>query len=130
LLIHPAIRLTDRQYREFGEDVQSLANNLFVLDEVLKRAQRQSASDVTVQDFRGLRNLNEILGNFRQTLDDCEKLLLERSCFEKRDGFVNNILWNTQVATDIQVLRERVRFHNIKVSTATISLGIKLKASV
>jgi hypothetical protein len=113
---------TDRQYREFGDDIKSLANNLFVLDEVLKRAQKQSSSRVSVREFRGLSNLNQILGNFRQTLDQCEKLLSEKAYFQKDGGFVKNILWNTQgAADDVLGLRERVRFHNIKASSFSAS---------
>jgi hypothetical protein len=99
-----------------------LANNLFVLDEVLKRAQKQSSSQISIQEFRGLSNLNQILGNFRQTLDECDKLLSEKTYFQKDGGFVKNILWNTQgAADDVLALRERVRFHNIKASSSSAS---------
>jgi hypothetical protein len=92
-----------------------LANNLFVLDEVLKRAQVQSSSPVSVQEFRGLSNLNQILGDFRQTLNECDTLLADKAYFQKEGNFVKNIQWNMQgAADDVLKLRDRVRFHNIK----------------
>ena len=56
------------------------------------------------------------MGDFKKTLSDCEKLLSENASFEKEDGFVKNIIWNTKIAGDVTDLRERVRLHDIKVN--------------
>jgi hypothetical protein len=111
----PRLTHPDRQYRQFGEDVQSLANNLDILSNVLDRAKTRSGSRAFPQSFEGLKNLTRILGNFRETLDDCEKLLDNQASFEKRDGFVQNIVYYQQVAPEVQILRDRIAFHNIKV---------------
>jgi hypothetical protein len=110
------LRSAEIQYQEFGSDIKSLVANLSVLREVLRRASEQSKAQIQRQEFTGLNNVHEIFGDFKQTLSDCEKLLLENACFVKRDGFVNNIVWIVKISGEVLSLRERVRFHHIKLS--------------
>lgn len=104
------------QYREFGEDVHRFLNNLLVLRGVLERAQNESEGLIGFDEFGGLKNLNEILGDYRKTLSDCETLLLNRKHFEYRNGIIDSMRWNATVAKEISDLRYRIHIHNLKVS--------------
>jgi hypothetical protein len=106
----------EKQYREFGSDIQSLLGSINLLKEVLQKAKRETNSNLTLEHFRGFDNLNQVVGDFKKTLSDCEKLLSENASFEKENGFVKNIIWNTKIAGDVTDLRERVRLHDIKVN--------------
>jgi len=57
----------------------------------------------------------EIFGNFKETLNDCERLLNDQRYFQKHHGFVSNIYSHHQIDPEMQKLRERIAFHNIKV---------------
>jgi hypothetical protein len=56
------------------------------------------------------------LGNFRETLNDCERLLDDQRYFGKRDGFVSIISFYSQVDPEVQRLRDQIAFLNIKVN--------------
>ena len=56
------------------------------------------------------------MGNFRETLNDCEYLLDDQRYFTKRDGFVSNVSSYYQIDPEVQKLRGRITVHNIKVN--------------
>lgn len=59
---------------------------------------------------------HQVLGNFRETLNDCGHLLNDQRYFQKCDGFVSNIYRYCQIDPEVQQLRERISLHNIKVT--------------
>ena len=59
---------------------------------------------------------HQVLGNFRETLNDCERLLDDHRYFTKCDGFVSTVSFYYQVDPEVQKLRDRIAFHNIKVN--------------
>lgn len=64
-----------------------------------------------------LKSLLQICGDFRKTLKECERLLKDSGKFERgRDNFIYNIRWNLSVEPLVTILRDRVAFHNIKVT--------------
>jgi hypothetical protein len=112
--------LADQKYREFGEDIRNLAINLSLLSQVIRRAEQQAGSSKranlsTNPGFRANAASTQVLGNFKETLNDCQSLLSDETYFHKCDEFVSDISWYQQIDPEVQKLRERIAFHNIKV---------------
>jgi hypothetical protein len=91
-----------------------LAQNLNNLVSVITRAQsgcmpaaRQSAATTAC--------LGQILGNFKATLEDCFQLLDDKEVFGVQRGPVYNIQWYIRVKDEVDQLRDRIAFLNIKV---------------
>ena len=63
-----------------------------------------------------LHPVSQAIGDFRKTLADCEKLLNDNSRFQRDSaGFVDNVVWHLSTQRDVDILRERIRFHGTKV---------------
>lgn len=114
-----------KQYAEFGADIQHLATNLTKLGEVIGDVTKQVPASLSrAGRTRDLKSLLQICGNFRKTLTECQLLLNDSSKFEKgRGNFIYNVRWNLSIEPLVSRLRDRVAFHNIKV---TISLWAQL----
>ena len=57
-----------------------------------------------------------MIGDFEQTLHDCEVLLGDKHRFQRSPtGFVRNVVWHTSTQRDVEKLRQRVHFHMIKI---------------
>ena len=98
-------------YRDFGEEIRLLAINLDLTYFVVQRAQNQAAAfDTSVMQE------HQVLGNFRETLSDCERLLDDQRFFTKFDGVVSDVSFYYQIDDEVQKLRDRIALHNIKVN--------------
>ncbi|OCK76765.1 hypothetical protein K432DRAFT_396166 [Lepidopterella palustris CBS 459.81] len=112
-----------QKYRDFGEDIRLLAINLDLISKVVQRAQNQSptfngASRYMSPVPRPVPAAHQVLGNFIQTLNHCERLLDNQEYFTKRDGFVSIVSFYYQIDPQIQMLRDQIAFHNIKLSVS------------
>lgn len=112
----------DILYLRFGREIESFTESLQQLEAVIDHANRQRPR----RPFRNhndecrhaLQPLSQLVGDFKKTLDECEKLLNDHERF-KRDtaGFVDNVVWHVSTQRDVDILRERVHFHATKVAT-------------
>jgi hypothetical protein len=71
------------------------------------------------------RNLTQLLGNFKETLEDCRRFLEEHSEYGDHHSVIRNFTWFIGVEDEAIALRDRIVFLNIKVSSI-IGLGIWL----
>ncbi|EFQ31978.1 hypothetical protein CGRA01v4_13160 [Colletotrichum graminicola] len=105
-----------RQYAEFGRDVRGLAENLDILTRVVDRADQSLRQDGV---FRPLRwdpsSLEEIIGDYKETLTECCNLIAENHRYRVSGGPLRNIEWNVLVAPAADRLRARIELHNSKV---------------
>ncbi len=76
--------------------------------------------------------LPEVVGDFKKTLEECDDLLKDHSKFQySQAGFIENVTWWSSVEADVNALRERVRFHMMKLTFVAkpfefqLLLGIK-----
>ncbi|KAN0075078.1 hypothetical protein V8E54_007689 [Elaphomyces granulatus] len=107
----------NQKYRDFGEDIRLLAINLDLISNIVQRAQDQAAVlKGNNPIYQPAPAEHQILGNFRETLNDCESLLDDQRYFAKRDGFVSNVSFYYQIDPEVQKLRGRIAVHNIKVN--------------
>lgn len=112
-----------QRYREFGEDIRNLAINLDLLFDVLQRARYQAGTSERTSRYispvfgSDTPASQQVLGNFRETIDACGHMLNDQTYFQKCDGFVSSIYRYDQIDPEVQRLRERIAFHNIKVLT-------------
>lgn len=107
-----------KQYAEFGADIQHFARNLQKLGQVIGDVTKQVPVTLSREDHTwDLKSLLQICGDFRKTLTECQRLLEDTAKFERgRDNFIYNIRWNLSVEPQVSTLRDRVAFHNIKVT--------------
>jgi hypothetical protein len=109
-----------RLYIEFGVAIQNLAQNLDSIEKIIKNAKRQ-LRERRLHDFGpdpfDLSAFEQIVGNYAVTLDECNTLLdNNRKYRHDREGFVFNIVWNLDVDPTVVRLRDKIAFHNVKVS--------------
>lgn len=107
-----------RQYAEFGRDVRGLAENLDILGRVVDKA-GQSFHQETASKLEPLRwdrpSLNEIIGDYHETLTECCTLIENNHRYRLSSGPLRNIEWNVLVAPAADRLRARIALHNSKV---------------
>ncbi|KAL8997826.1 MAG: hypothetical protein Q9169_002998 [Polycauliona sp. 2 TL-2023] len=74
-----------------------------------------------------LQPVSQAVGDFKKTLDECEKLLNDHERF-KRDtaGFIDNVVWHISTQRDVELLTERVQFHATKLLVITKPFEIHL----
>lgn len=71
----------------------------------------------TRQDTATTACLNQILGNFEETLRDCWQLFDDQKLVcGTNQGFLYNLQWYIRVKDEVEQLRSRIAFLNIKVS--------------
>jgi hypothetical protein len=106
----------EKQYADFGVDIQYLSNNLKQLGQVIQDVTKQARPLSAEEHKWDLKTLPQICGDFRKTLVDCQNFLQdERKFSHGRGGFIYNIQWNLTMEPEVRRLRDRVAFHNIKV---------------
>ena len=117
----------EKQYADFGSDIQHFAGNLKKLGMVIQDVTKQVPASLSPQDHDwNLESLLQICGNFRKTLHDCERLLNDQTKFGRgRGGFIYNIQWNYSIEPEVTQLKDRVAFHNIKVPSEWSSLTLR-----
>jgi hypothetical protein len=103
-----------QKYRDFGEDIRLLAINLDLISSIVQQAQSQAATFNAVS--RLVPAAHQVLGNFRETLNDCDRLLDDQRYVMKHDGFVSNVSFYYQNDSEVQNMRDRITLHNIKVN--------------
>lgn len=106
------------QYNAFGEDVQNLKSNLDAIIDVVQNASQQTSRNERRRDANNwdLSSIKEIVGDYERTLNDSKQLLHENRQFSRGKNPLVNIEWNIVVMPTVTRLRERISFHNSKVS--------------
>ena len=123
----------DLRYHEFGKQIRSLGESLSTLQSVISNAEKQAQpprrpwhSDAH-RYGPSWRVLLEVAGDFKQTLEECDTLLKDRSKFQySQGGFIENVIWWSSVEGDVNVLKERVRFHMMKLTFVAKPFEIQL----
>ena len=107
-----------KQYAEFGSEIQHFARNLQKLGQVIGDVTKQVPVTLSRENHTwDLKSLLQICGDFRKTLNECQRLLEDGAKFERgRDNFIYNIRWTLSVEPQVCTLRDRVAFYNIKVT--------------
>ena len=110
--------LADRLYKDLVNDTKGLIENLRQLERVIHQAQRETTVFFSPPSDTQ-RNLSRILGNFANTLGECNRLLQDLAAYGENDRVFNNVQWFYTVESEVQFLRDRIAFLNIKARTST-----------
>ncbi|CZR61863.1 uncharacterized protein PAC_11760 [Phialocephala subalpina] len=103
-------------YKEFGEDIRKLAVNLDLLFNVLQRAEYQAGTSDKSR-YNSAPGLEaQLVGNFKGTLKECEYLLNDQRYFQRSGGLIQTLSLYAQIDPEVQLLRERIKCHNLKLS--------------
>ncbi|KUJ21640.1 uncharacterized protein LY89DRAFT_767791 [Mollisia scopiformis] len=109
------------QYHAFGQEIRSLAINLDILSDVIKRAHYDAGASFerTQYGARSKRPMpgSSILTGFGDTLGDCCRLLNDQRYFHKIGRFVTSITWYLQIDPEVRAMKERLSCQNMKLST-------------
>jgi hypothetical protein len=114
-----------QKYKDFGEELRLLAINLDLTCYVVQLAQGHAAAI----GYPSFEQEHQVLGNFRETLSDCECLLDDQRFFTKCDGFVSDVSFYYQIDDVVQKLRDRIALHNINVNRILKTKRSKKKAN-
>lgn len=117
ILITPG---ADILYLRFGREIESFSDNLKQLEAVVNQTNRQRPRrtwrNPDDECRLALQPVSQAVGDFRKTLEECEKLLNDHERFRRDEaGFVDNVVWHLSTQRDVDILRERVQFHTTKV---------------
>ncbi|MCJ1386007.1 hypothetical protein MMC17_009132 [Xylographa soralifera] len=122
----------DQKYLQFGEEIRNFSQALERLQKVLQnveeeRHRRPWLPYDAAQVRSTLKPLPDLTGDFVKTLKTCEKLLSDNSKFRHNAaGFVDNVRWWLSVETEVELLKERIRFHTTKILLITKPVEIQL----
>ena len=119
------------KYFRFGREIQLLGKNLERLEKIVRNAEYQR-EDACVDVTAGpVNSLPEVIGDFRQTLKDCEKLLSDHTRFRRSPAnFVDNVAWHSSTERAVNSLRQRVQFHMLKISFILKPLEVHLLSNI
>ncbi|KAK0655083.1 hypothetical protein B0T16DRAFT_486747 [Cercophora newfieldiana] len=114
-----------QHYLDFKNDIEILAQNLRVLVDVICEVQNALPQHTPSRPPQVLVGLNQILGSFHETVDQCWLFLEERASHGSNDGAINNLAWHFWgVGDELNRHRDRVVYLNIKLSIALGSLNL------
>ncbi len=69
----------------------------------------------------------EVVGDFKHTLEECDAFLRDHSKFQySQGGFIENVIWWSSVEAGVNALKERVRFHMMKLTFVAKPFEIQL----
>ncbi|CAF9925233.1 MAG: hypothetical protein HETSPECPRED_005781 [Heterodermia speciosa] len=121
----------DVLYLKFGREIESFNHSLLQLESVIKHADdqrpRRPWGNRDEECRVALQPVAQAVGDFKQTLDECKKLLDDHARFQRDEaGFVDNVIWHVSTQRDVDSLRERVLFHSTKLLVITKPFEIQL----
>ncbi|KIX08130.1 uncharacterized protein Z518_02786 [Rhinocladiella mackenziei CBS 650.93] len=116
------------QYAQFGIAFRGLAESLDSLVRVLESARSQVQSGINPQGLPrwNLSSLNEIIGDYQATINECRRLLVANRRYGQRVGPLRNIEWNILIQPEANALKERILLHNSKILIILKPLEIDL----
>lgn len=93
-------------------------SSLKTLTETVKQTQlslREHGARAT--DFLGcdMKSLDEIIGDYEATLNECYQLLAKNKRYDQTTGPVQNIRWNINTMPQVEHLRGRIQMHNSRI---------------
>ncbi|KAI4923464.1 hypothetical protein J4E85_008502 [Alternaria conjuncta] len=117
-----------RRYLEFGDALFRLHWSLNTIESIVRTAntglenERLESYGPELYDTTAL---IDIVGNFRLTLEQCQKLLNDVSKFRTgKDGFITNIIYNLNTDAQVRDLTERLKYHSVKIGLVLDACGI------
>ncbi|KAL8770394.1 MAG: hypothetical protein Q9209_003820 [Squamulea sp. 1 TL-2023] len=121
----------DILYLRFGREIELFSEHLRQLEAVINHANRQRPrrrwGNPDNECNVALQPVSQAVGDFKKTLDECERLLNDHERFKKDTaGFVDNVVWHVSTQRDVDVLTERVKFHTTKLLIITKPFEIQL----
>lgn len=111
--------MPDVKYLQFGRELNLLADSLKRLEKIVENADLQHPHRPWHKDasHAGPNTLQEVTGDFLQTLSECQKLLDDNSKFHRSSAnFIDNVVWWSETEREVNSLRDRVHFHVTKVT--------------
>jgi hypothetical protein len=127
------------QYEEFGNDIKSLSDNLDNIWRVVENAKTTWAQQslrttrnrgpISTKDW-DLSSLQEIIGDYHKTLEDCKRLLEENREFRTGKSVAYNLEWNLILQPKVENLKRRLEAHNSKIMTLLKPLEMHLLCEI
>ncbi|KAK3389244.1 hypothetical protein B0H63DRAFT_518480 [Podospora didyma] len=114
------------QYLDFWDEVKTLEQSLLTLFAVMREVQGKFPGECSQQSSAAAQGLTQVLGGFQDTLAECWKLLSKRQNYSEGRGAISNLKWYLFVKDDLDRLRDRIAFHNIKFFVDSTSSNFSL----
>lgn len=107
----------DQQYMEFKEDIETLKEQLETLQLTISISRARTGARLAPTG-----QLQQIFGNFKETLEDCLQLLEKQAHYGNYQGAVFNMQWFLSVKDEVNMHRDRIAVLDAKLSLALQSL--------
>ena len=125
--------MAGHHYSDFGNDIRSLSDNLNNIQRVV-----ENATTTWAQNHRGLgrskhwdlSSLDEIIGDYHATLEDCKRLLEENREFRTPRNFAYNVEWTLMIQPKVDHMRKRLDAHNSKIAILLKPLELSLLSEI
>jgi hypothetical protein len=124
--------MLDAQYSTFGREVKAFNDHIEKLQHSIERVntcRSQWPLAPSPQDELDLAPLNRLVGDYKSTLIACQKFLDKNAAFEKDGaGIIKRIRWSSLLADDISEMRDRIHFHNVRLTALLKPMELTLHA--
>ena len=112
--------LAGREFQEFQSDVKIFITSLQSLEGVIDHARQAFRQRIYLDDTTVFNEdrLEDVIGCYRKTLQDCCNLLRQNRRYEEVSGPRRNLAFNILVRPEVDRLRDRVKMHNLRIQNA------------
>ena len=116
------MRAIDHKYTEFKEDVEGLKDQLESLQLAIRISRTRTGALLAPRQPATSRQLEQIFGNFKKTLEDCRRLLEKHTHHGTQQNPLFNLDWFLRVEDEVNMHRDRIAVLNSKLSLVLQSL--------
>ena len=123
-----------QRYLEFGDALFRLHWSLNTIESIVRTANtglENGRLESYGSELYDTTALTDIVGNFRLTLEQSQKLLNDVSKFRTgKDGFITNIIYNLNSDAQVRDLTERLKFHTVKIGLVLDAFNIHVQTQL
>jgi hypothetical protein len=124
-------------YLNFQQDIARLGNCLREFKDAFEKALAHVDDiDSYLVDFEPLQvtlkaEADELVGDFKATLEECRDLLKNYVKFERKSGtFLDNLFWHASTQAMVEDLRRRIQSHTYKISLFVEPVKLRLTSDI
>jgi len=112
----------DQQYIEFKQDIEALKEQLESLQLAISLSRARTGALLAPRPPNTPNQFDQVFGSFKDTLEDCRRLLEREAVYGNHQGPRYNLQWFLRVKDEVNMHRDRIAVLNAKLSLALESL--------
>ncbi|KAF2264190.1 hypothetical protein CC78DRAFT_568495 [Lojkania enalia] len=124
---------SSQRYLEFYNALYQLKDNLETIQRITQEADEkfhQHRLGSYGPSSYDLTPLQEIIGNLKLTIEECQQWLHDNRKFEHRNGVITNIIYNIDIDPEAVQLTQKLSFHNVKIGLVLQPFQLYLQSQI